>query len=74
MEVKPLGDKLALVLVKTLVNKLFNSLEVVKIKKRSYTGSKERTKNLVETVQDREKKSSRHLVTHLQRWSLIWPS
>ena len=50
MQVKPLGDTLALVLVKTLVNKLFNSLEVVKIKKRSYTGSKERTKNLVETV------------------------
>ena len=74
MEFKPLGDTLALVLVKTLVKKLINSLEVVKIKKRSYTGSKDRTKNLVETVQDREKKSWRHLVTHLQRWSLIWPS
>ena len=67
MEFKPLGDTLALVLVKTLVKKLFNSLEVVKIKKRSYTGSKDRTKNLVETVRDREKKSWRHLVTHLQR-------
>ena len=33
MEVKPLSDTLALVLAKALVNKLFNSLAVVKIKK-----------------------------------------
>ena len=39
MEVKPLGDTIALVLAKALVNKLFNSLAVVKIKKHSYTGS-----------------------------------
>ena len=32
LEIKPLGDTLALTLVKTLVNKLFNSLAVVKIK------------------------------------------
>ena len=74
MEVKPLGDTIALVLAKALVNKLFNSLAVVKIKKHSYTGSYKMTKNLVETVQDGEKKSSRYLVRHLQRWRLIYAS
>ena len=29
-----------------------------------------KTKNLVETVQDRQKKRLRHFMTHLQRWRL----
>ena len=39
LEVYLLGGTIALVLAKALVNKLFNSLAVVKIKKHSYTGS-----------------------------------
>ena len=70
MEVDPLGDTLALVLAKAGVNKLANSLAVVKVKKRGYTESYVRAENQVETVQDRQKKKSRHLVTHLQRWRL----
>ena len=53
MEVAPLGDTLALVLAKAGVNKLANSLAVVKVKKRGYTESYVRAENQVETVQDR---------------------
>ena len=34
VEVEPLGDTLALVLAKAVVNKMSNSLAVVKVKKR----------------------------------------
>ena len=34
VQVKPLGDTLALVLAKAVINKLFNSLAVVKVRKR----------------------------------------
>ena len=70
LEVEPLGDTLALVLAKAGVNKQADSLAVVKVKKRGYTESKVRAENQVETVQDRQKKKSRHLVTHSQRWRL----
>ena len=70
MEVEQLGDTLALVLAEAVVNKLSDSLAVVKVKKRGYTGSKVKAKALVETVQHRQKSRSRHLVTHSQRWKL----
>ena len=70
MEVEPRGDKLALALAKAVVNKLSNSLAVGNIKKRVYFGDKVKTKNLVETVQYRQKKRSRQLVTHSQGWRL----
>ena len=57
-------------LAKEIVNKLSNRLAVVTIKKRGYSGSQVKTKNLVETVQDRQKKRLRHFMTHLQRWRL----
>ena len=39
LEVRPLGETFPLVLAKALGNKLSNSLAVVKIKTRGYTGS-----------------------------------
>ena len=72
MKVDPLGDKLVLVLAKAVVNKLSNSLALGNIKKRVYFGNKVKTKNLVETVQYRQKKRSRQLVTHSQRWRLMY--
>ena len=84
MEVKLLGDKIASVLAKALVNKLFDSLAVVKIKKYSYTGSYERTKNLVETVHDGTEEKFETLsdtlakvqanlaIVDAKRWSIQW--
>ena len=46
-----------------------NSLAVVKVKNRGYTGSKVKAEALIETIQDREKKRSSHL-TNSQRWRL----
>jgi len=39
LEIEAPGDTLALVLAEAVVNKLFDSLAVVKVNKRAYTGS-----------------------------------
>jgi len=39
LEIEAPGDTLALVLAEVVVNKLFDSLAEVKVKKRVYTGS-----------------------------------
>ena len=57
-------------LAQEVVNKLSNNVAVVKIKKRGYTGSYVKTKNLVEIVEDKQKKRLKQLMTHFQRWRL----
>ena len=57
-------------LAKEVVTKLSNSLAAVKFKKLGYTGSKVKTKYLVQTVEDRQKKSFRNLMTLFKRWRL----
>ena len=39
MEVEPLGETLSLLLAEAVVNKLSDSLVLVKVKKRGYTGN-----------------------------------
>ena len=54
-------------LAKEVVTKLSNSLAAVKFRKLGYTESKVKTKYLVQTVEDRQKKSFRNLMTLFQR-------
>ena len=68
MEGEPLGNKLALVLAKAVVNKLFASLAVVIGKKLGYTASYSKAQWLVETVKHRQKRNAKHLMTLSQRW------
>ena len=53
MEGEPLGNKLALVLAKAVVNKLSDSLAVVIVKKLGYTASYSKAQWLVENVKHR---------------------
>ena len=66
MEVESPDDKLAQV----VVNRLCDSLAVVALKKHGYYASYMMADALVEIMQDRQKKSSRHLMTHSQTWRL----
>ena len=67
MEGEPLGDKLALVLPKAVVDKLSDSLAVVIVKKLGYTGSYRKAEGLVQKAKERPIRRSRHLVKHSQR-------
>ena len=70
MEDEELSDTLALLLAQAVVNKLSDSLAVVKGKKQGYSWSEVKAKALVERIQYKQKRSSRHLVTHSKRWRL----
>ena len=70
MEDEELSDTLALVLAQAVVNKLSDSLALVKAKKHGYSWSKVKAKALVERIQYRQKRRSRHLVIHSKRWRL----
>ena len=70
MEDEELSDALALVLAQAVVNKLSDSLAVVKVKKQGYSWSEVKAKALVERMQYKQKRRSRHLVTHSKRWRL----
>ena len=70
MENEELSDTLALVLAQAVVNKLSDSLALVKVKKHGYSWSEVKAKALVERMQYRQKKRSRHLVIHSKRWRL----
>ena len=62
LEVESPDDKLALLLAQVVVNRLCDSLAVVALKKHAYYASY--------MMQDRQKKRSRHLITHSQTWRL----
>ena len=66
LEVESPDDKLSLLLAQVVVNRLFDSLVVVALKKHGYYASYMMTDALVEIMQDRQKKRSRHLMTHSQ--------
>ena len=68
MEDEELSDTLALVLAQAVANKLSDSLALVKVKKHGWREVK--AKALVETLQYRQKRRSRHLVIHSKRWRL----
>ena len=70
MQGEPLGNKLVLVLAKAVVNKLSDSLAVVIVKRVGYTASYSKAQSLVETVQHRQKRSTKHLFTLSRRWRL----
>ena len=70
MQGDPLGNKLVLVLAKAVVNKLSDSLAVVIVKRVGYTASYSKAQSLVETVQHRQKRSTKHLITLSRRWRL----
>ena len=54
-------------LAQAVVNKLCDSLAVVKVKKEGYSWSEVKAKALVERMQYKQKRRSRHLVTHSKR-------
>ena len=64
MEDEELSDTLGLVLAQAVVNKLSDSLALVMVKKQCYSWSDVKEKALVERMQYREKRSSRHFVIH----------
>lgn len=66
LEVESPDDKLALLLAQVVVNRLCESLAVVALKKHGYYASYMMADALVEIMQDRQKKRSRHLMTHSQ--------
>ena len=66
LQVEPPDDKLALLLAQVVVNRLCDSLAVVALKKHGYYASYMMVDALVEIMQDRQKKRSRHLMTHSQ--------
>ena len=66
LEVELPEDKLALLLAQVVVNRLCESLAVVALKKHGYYASYMMADALVEIMQDRQKKRSRHLMTHSQ--------
>lgn len=70
MELESPDDKLALLLAQVVVNRLCDSLAVVALKKRGCYASYMIADALVEIMQDRQKKRSRHSMTHLQTWRL----
>ena len=70
MENDELSDTLALVLAHAVVNKLSDSLALAKVKKQGYSWSDVKDKALVERMQYRQKRRSRHFVTHSKRWRL----
>ena len=70
MQGEPLGNKLVLVLAKAVVNKLSDSLAVVIVKKVGYTASYSKAQWLVETVQHRQKRIAKNLITLSRRWRL----
>lgn len=70
LEVESPDDKLALLLAQVVVNRLCDSLAVVALKKHGYYASYMMADALVEIMQDRQKKRSRHLITHSQTWRL----
>ena len=67
LEDEKLSDTLALVLAQAVVNKLSDSLVLLKVKKQCYSWSDVKDKALVERMQYRQKRRSRHLVTHSKR-------
>ena len=66
LELESPDDKLALLLGQVVVNRLCDSLAVVALKKRGCYASYMIADALVEIMQDRQKKRSRHSMTHLQ--------
>ena len=70
LEVESPDDKLALLLAQVVVNRVCDSLAVAALKKHGYYASYMMADALVEIMQDRQKKRSRHLMTHSQRWRL----
>ena len=70
LEVESPDDKLALLMAQVVVNRLCDSLAVVALKKHGYYASYMMADVLVEIMQDRQKKRSRHLMTHSQTWRL----
>ena len=70
LEVESPDEKLALLLAQVVVNRLCDSLEVVAVKKHGYYVSYMMADALVEIMQDRQKKRSRHLMTNSQTWRL----
>ena len=66
LEVESPDDKLALLLAQVVVSRLCDSLAVVALKKHGYYASYMMADALVEIMQDRQKKRSRHLITHSQ--------
>ena len=57
-------------LAQAVVNKLSDSLALVKVKKQCYSWSEVKAKTLVERMQYRQKRKSRHLVIHSKRYRL----
>ena len=57
-------------LAQAVVNKLSDSLALVKVKKQGYSWSEVKAQALVERMQYRQKRRSRHLVIHSKRWRL----
>ena len=70
LEVESPDDKLAFLLAQVVVNRLFDSLAVVALKKHGYYASYMMADALVEIMQERQKNRSRHLITHSQTWRL----
>ena len=66
LEVESPDDKLSLLLAQVVVNRLCDSLVVVALKKHGYYASYMMAESLVEIMEDRQKKRSRHLMTHSQ--------
>ena len=70
LELESPDDILALLLAQVVVNRLCDSLAVVALKKRGCYASYMIADALVEIMQDRQKKRSRHLMTNSQTWRL----
>ena len=66
LDVESPDDKLSLLLAQVVANRLCDSLVVVALKKHGYYASYMMADALVEIMQDRQKKRSRHLMTHSQ--------
>ena len=66
LDVESPDDKLSLLLAQVVVNRLCDSLVVVALKEHGYYASYMMADALVEIMQDRQKKRSRHLMTHSQ--------
>ena len=57
-------------LAQAVINKLSHSVALVKVKKHGYSWSEVKAKALVERIQYRQNRRSRHLVTHSKRCRL----
>ena len=70
MQGEPLGNKTCLGAAKAVVNKLSDSLAVVIVKKVGYIATYSKAQWLVDTVQHRQKRIAKNLMTLSRRWRL----